>query len=244
MIGIIGGNGVVATNRLLTLIEEKCTRMGAFRDAHHPEILVWQATQVPSRSMFLEGRGPSFINDYIKIGKMLKNCGCTELCMCCNTAHYAIDELSSKIQLPFINIIKEVADVIKTKYNTALILCSDGCRITHLYDNYITKLSQEINILYPDDSIQATITKGICNAKNSSRFNPEDIEHPEKLFFRACQEMITKFKLDPHNSCIIGGCTDINNVFRPKSISNIDYIDSLDVLADAIVTKYFDASNL
>ena len=37
MIGVIGGNGVAATNKLLSLIEENKTINGAFRDAHHPE---------------------------------------------------------------------------------------------------------------------------------------------------------------------------------------------------------------
>lgn len=84
MLGIIGGNGVAATNRLLELIEEKCTRNGAFRDAHHPEMIVWQATQAPSRSMYLEGKGESFISDYVNIGKKLKkwdawNCVCVAI---------------------------------------------------------------------------------------------------------------------------------------------------------------------
>ena len=68
MIGVIGGNGVVATNRLCQLIEEKLTELGAYRDAHHPEMIIWQATQAASRSMYLEGRGPSWIEDYIEIG--------------------------------------------------------------------------------------------------------------------------------------------------------------------------------
>lgn len=67
MIGVIGGNGVAATNKLLSLIEENKTINGAFRDAHHPEMIIWQATQAPSRSMYLEGRGPSWIEDYVNI---------------------------------------------------------------------------------------------------------------------------------------------------------------------------------
>ena len=43
-IGVIGGNGVAATNRLCDMIERKVTAAGAFRDAHHPEMIVWQAT--------------------------------------------------------------------------------------------------------------------------------------------------------------------------------------------------------
>lgn len=236
MIGVIGGNGVAATNRLLTLIEEKCTRLGAFRDAHHPEMIVWQATQAPSRSMYLEGRGPSFIEDYVRIGLALKACGCNELCMCCNTAHYAIGELESRIQLPFINIIEEVAKSIQGKYDTVGILCSDGCRRTRLYDYYFSKIAPEICLAYPDEPFQIMVTKGICNSKNMVRFDKDSFEFPEKLFSSVCENVVKKFEHDSR-ACIIGGCTDINNVFNPKSIHGIAYIDSLDVLADAIVNK-------
>ena len=49
------------------------------------------------------------IEDYVKVGNKLKLCGCDELCMCCNTAHYAIDELSEKIGIKFINLLDLVA---------------------------------------------------------------------------------------------------------------------------------------
>ena len=75
MIGVIGGNGVAATNKLLSLIEENKTINGAFRDAHHPEMLIWQATQAPSRSMFLKVM-ESVIEDYVRIGIKMKGCDC------------------------------------------------------------------------------------------------------------------------------------------------------------------------
>lgn len=52
MIGVIGANGVAATNRLCELIEERVVKSGGYRDCHHPEMLIWQATQVPSRSIY------------------------------------------------------------------------------------------------------------------------------------------------------------------------------------------------
>lgn len=113
MIGVIGGNGVAATNKLLQLIEEKYTRNGAFRDCHHPEMIIWQATQAPSRSMYLEGRGESFLEDYIRIGKRMKSCGCDTLCMCCNTAHYFVSQLEESIGIKFINILEEVGKAVK-----------------------------------------------------------------------------------------------------------------------------------
>lgn len=231
MIGVIGGNGVAATNRLCQLIEEKIVRMGAYRDAHHPEMIIWQATQVPSRSMYLEGRGESFIPGYIDVGKKLKACGCDKLCMCCNTAHYAIKELEEGIQLPFINILEEVAKECKRlKVKKIGVICSDGLRKFKIYDNYLAADAEAI--IYPNDEIQKLVTMGICNAKNSKREQPELEDYPQKLFSKVCDNL-----LDNGVDCIVGGCTDINAVFSPSNWKGIPYIDSLEVLANAIIRE-------
>lgn len=236
MIGVIGGNGVAATNRLATLIEEQLVKDGAFRDAHHPEMIFWQATQVPSRSMYLEGRGPSFIDDYVSIGERLKECGCDTLCMCCNTAHYAVEELSGKIGLPFINIIDEVAKVVNEKgYKHAIIMCSDGCRMTALYEKSFAKYAPNTSIIYPSEKEQILVTKGICNAKNILRYNNENLENPNIIFSKLVNLFIERYK-DLDGVCIIGGCTDINNVYDGKGIFN--YVDSLQILAKAIIERW------
>lgn len=41
IIGIIGENGVAATNKLCELIENRLTMQGAYRDMHHPEMIIW-----------------------------------------------------------------------------------------------------------------------------------------------------------------------------------------------------------
>jgi len=233
MIGVIGGNGVAATNRLCALVEEKLTKAGAFRDAHHPEMIIWQATQVPSRSMYLEGRGESFIPGYVEVGRKLKVCGCTELCMCCNTAHYALDELQEQIGLPFINLLEEVAKEANQKGAKRIgMMCSDGLRKFKLYDKWFEKVNPEMKLVYPDDEMQKLVTKGICNAKNISRFDPNNEEYPEKLFSKVCDYLITQ-----NVDCIVSGCTDINNVFFPQYYKNILVLDSLEVLAMRIVDK-------
>lgn len=237
MLGIIGGNGVAATNRLLTLIEEKLTKAGAYRDCHHPEMIVWQATQAPSRSMYLEGRGPSWIEDYVEIGKKLKACGCTELCMCCNTAHYAIHHLEEQIGLPFVNLLEEVAIKVKDLGCKKIgVMCTDGLRKEGLYDQYFLKIVPETKIVYPSETGQQLVTKGICNAKNKNRFlEITDKEHPSYFFSTVCNELE-----DLGVDCIVAGCTDICNCFYKPSNHNIIYVDSLMVLADYIVINYID----
>ena len=234
MIGIIGGNGVAATNKLCELIEELYTRSGAIRDAHHPEMLIWQATQAPSRSMYFEGRGDSFVDDYIRIGEMMKTCGCDTLCMCCNTAHIVVDELEGGIGVPFINLLDETAKTIAKHLNIKKVgvMCSDGLRKFGTYTEFIHKAAPNIDVIYPNDEYQKLVTKGICNAKNINKY--EDIsyeEHPYLLFSRVVEHLKSE-----GCDCIVAGCTDIRSVFK-YNLQDLLYIDSLDVLANSIFEK-------
>ena len=238
MIGVIGGNGVAATNRLCQLVEEKITRNGAFRDAHHPEMIIWQATQAPSRSMYLEGRGPSWIEDYVEIGRKLKACGCSKLCMCCNTAHYAIVELQEKIGLPFFNLLDLVAlECQKHDLKRVGMMCSDGLRKVALYDKRFKIVAPEIELVYPNDAYQELVTKGICNAKNEIRFKERSTfeDHPYNCFLKVCHHLEKELHVDG----IVAGCTDINNVFNPAGNGlDVMYLDSLEILAESIVKSH------
>jgi len=236
MIGVIGANGVAATNRLCQLIEEKVVKAGGYRDCHHPEMIIWQATQVPSRSMYLEGRGESFIPGYIEIGRKLKACGCDEICMCCNTAHYYIDKLQKGIGLPIVNLIEKVGLKVKAQGAKSVgLMCSDGLAKVKLYDSIFARVCPGVEIIYPDEQCQKLVTLGICNAKNVKRyFSVENKENPNNCFTE-----VTKHLISSGADCVIAGCTDINSVFSvPKNIINgVGYIDSLDVLADYIFNK-------
>ena len=237
MIGVIGGNGVAATNKLCELLEEKVTLNGAFRDAHHPEMIIWQATQAPSRSMYYEGRGDSFIDDYVRIGKAMKSNGVELLCMCCNTAHIVVEELEERIGIPFINLLKEVAKEIEiNKVKKVGIMCSDGLRSFGAYDKTILNIAPNVIVEYPNDEYQEMVTRGICNAKNTKRFTEKtDIENPYDLFSRVVCHLKEK-----GCECVIAGCTDIRNVFHYNSTSDFLYIDSLEILVKSIldVCKY------
>lgn len=234
-LGIIGGNGVAATNLLNTCIEQKITQRGAFRDAHHPEIITWQATQAPSRSMFLEGRGESFLPQYIEIGKQLKQAGCTKLCMCCNTAHALLDELQEEIGLPFINLIQiAVQKAVQTKGRKIGLLVSDGCLLGNVYGKYFEKYP-DLEILYPHAEFQKMVTRGICGVKDSSRFVPlSDPERPRNLWKSVCQHLSQRGA-----DLIILGCTDIAVDWETDVFTDVPVINSLMILADAIYEEYW-----
>jgi len=236
MIGVIGANGVAATNRLCELIEERVVKAGGYRDCHHPEMIIWQATQVPSRSMYLEGKGESFIPGYIEIGRKLKACGCDELCMCCNTAHYYIDELQKGIGLPIINLIAEVGKTVKAIGAKRVgLMCSNGLAKVKFYDTIFAKECSGVDVVYPAEEYQKLVTRGICNAKNAERYTENT--NPDNPAY--CFSEVTKHLVAQGVDCIIAGCTDINNVFgKPTELLNgTAYVDSLEVLVDCIIRR-------
>lgn len=206
IIGIIGGAGVAATNKLNELIEIELTQQGAFRDAHHPQIITYQATQAPSRSMFLEGRGEDFTDDYIEVGKKLQQIGAQVLCMCCNTAHYAFDAIQKSLQVKMLNMIEEIAHIVKNSGVDSIgLVASDGCLRGRVYERYLERICPNLKIIYPTISFQKRVTQGICNIKNIHRFDREDSNERPKNIFKEIREHLVANGAQR----VIMGCTDI-----------------------------------
>lgn len=222
IVGIIGGNGVAATNKLQELMEIRLTKNGAFRDAHHPEMIIYQATQAPSRSMFLEGRGESFITDYIEIGNKLKAAGADKIGICCNTAHFAIDEINEGCRGGVINIVRKT--VLEAKDSGAKkfgLVASDGCVKCRVYDRYFQDDFPQGDIVYPNVATQALVTKGICNIKNAARFLDDDNpERPKNIFAEVCRRL-----REQGADKIIIGCTDVRVDYFDKN--NIDSLETM-----------------
>ena len=230
-IGVIGGNGVAATNRLCDLVERKVTVNGAFRDAHHPEMIVWQATQVPSRSMYLEGRGPNWIPAYVEIAKMLRGVGCDLGCMCCNTAHYAVDEIACESGLRFVNLLNEVAAQAKKTGETRFeLFCSDGARKFDIYRHAFKDVFPECELIYPSEDRQRAVTALICAVKTKERFNGSLVKDALLQLVRGA-------------TCpVILGCTDLRVAWpsTEEALPSDVLVDSLECLADVIVRAFFE----
>lgn len=231
-IGVIGGNGVAATNRLCDMVERKVTLAGAFRDSHHPEMIVWQATSVPSRSMFLEGRGPDWRPDYIRIAKELKRLGCDTCCMCCNTAHYAVVDIERGSGIKFINLLEEVAARVAADGLKRIELwVSDGARKFDIYGPVMRRMAPGCEVVYPSAARQSEVTKIICAVKTKARLlDKSEGAHP--------REMVQRL-LASSTAPVVFGCTDIRVAYGADDAMDEGVkLDSLEILADAIVARH------
>lgn len=234
-IGIIGGAGVAASAELMARLEQTVTALGAFRDSQHPEVLLYQATQVPSRSMYLEGRGESFIPGYVDAGLKLKNAGASFLAMCCNTAHFARAQIAEEAGIAIINMIEEALYAALEAVPAAKkigMLCSDGTRASRLYELNAPQALGELEFVYPDPECQVMLTAGICNIKKGlhrSRL-ADDSERPWALYRAAADNLVAKGV-----DVIVLGCTEIPLDFDPASIA-VPCIDTIQVLAETCIS--------
>lgn len=231
-IGIIGGAGVAASAELVSRIEQKVTALGAFRDSQHPELLLYQATHSPSRSMYIEGRGESFVPSYIEAALKLKYAGASFVAMCCNTAHYARREIEDAAGIAIIDLIAESLRTAKQSSPNVKrigVLCSDGTRLCGIYERSSQENHMDVTIVYPDSAFQEKVTRGICNIKKGfHRSRPEtDNERPAVLYAEASRNLIEK-DID----AIILGCTEI-----PLDYVNqqTPCIDTIQVLAESCI---------
>jgi len=237
-IGIIGGAGVAATNLLLQRIEQNITRAGAFRDSHHPETFVCQATRSPSRSMYYEGRGRSFIPDYKLVAKSLESSGATLIAMCCNTAHAAFDEISSSVSVTFVDLVAETAELVKRTGCVKIgLIASDGCIESGVYQKHFQYGADGAEIVLPSEGLQRTVSKAIRNIKNIRRFASDESIHRPASLFNDVLRHLESLGCD----AVILGCTDIAVDWDSGWNSKIKVFDSLDILASHLSREYINS---
>lgn len=230
ILGVIGGAGVAAGALLVRHLEERVTALGGYRDAHHPELILWQATSAPSRSLFLEGRGPDFTPTYVAIGRHLKESGADVICMACNAAHCRVAEVAQAVGLPMIHLLDEIFRAVRMHHPQSKrvgVLSSTGSRDGRIFDAY----AEGLELLYVDDEVQKWITAGICGVKSQNRNLPET--HPERprvQFMRACRYLIRA-----DTQLLVLACADIGVDFPFEEVSGVPVVDSMKVLADALI---------
>jgi aspartate racemase len=237
ILGIIGGSGVAAGAEIVSRLERRLSLEGAFRDHHHPQVILFQATQAPSRSLFLEGRGESFLPAYTAVGKALAGAGATLLCMTCNTAHWHRGELEQAIGLPWVDALDETCRVFAERHphvRRVGVLCSEGSRAVRLFETYFQR-NLSVVPLFPSAEGQKAVTEAICSVKKGQHHLPDSADaHPGKLLVPVIQEL-----LQQQVEAIVLGCCEISLALTPPMISHlgVPIVDTMDALVDACLER-------
>ena len=246
MIGILGGMGTQAgldfCNKLAVLNRGKI-------DQEYPLFLLYNKSNIPGRPESIGSQTKNLSNKstnktsrakYNKVLKsLLRGCKLLEKNKCkfivipCNTAHYWFDDLQNKINIPIINMPKEVFKFTKKKCkkNSKVgLLATEGTLKTGVYKKFFEK---DYQLIEPSQKIQkSSVNKAIRLVKMGN------VKAAAKAIKPAIDSLI-KMKCKK----IILGCTELPiAIFAFKSFKNVKsskvFLDPNLILAHSAMVKH------
>ena len=246
MIGILGGMGTQAgldfCNKLAMLNRGKS-------DQEYPLFMLYNKSNIPGRpesigvqtkELSLIPKSPKNIIKYNKVLKSLligcrslEKSGCKFIVIPCNTAHYWYDDLQKKINIPIINMPKEVFKHTQrkcTKNSKIGLLATEGTLKTKIYDRLFEK---NFKLIKPTDALQKnSVNKTIKYVKMGN------VKLAEKSIRKSINYLL-KMKCKK----IILGCTELPiAIFAFKSFKKVKlskiFLDPNLILATSSMTKY------
>ncbi len=246
MIGILGGMGTQAgldfCNKLAVLNRGKI-------DQEFPLFLLYNKSNIPGRPESIGSQTKNLSNKstnkkskikYERVLKsLLKGCKLLEKNKCkfivipCNTAHYWYDDLRKKINIPIINMPKEVFKFTKKKCkkNSKVgLLATEGTLKTGVYKKFFDK---DYQLIEPSQQIQKlSVNKAIKLVKMGN------VKAAAKAIKPAIDSLM-KMKCKK----IILGCTELPiAIFAFKSFENVKsskvFLDPNLILAHSAMTKH------
>ena len=246
MIGILGGMGTQAgldfCNKLAVLNRGKI-------DQEYPLFILYNKSNIPGRPESIGSQTKNLSNKstnkkskakYNKVLKsLLKGCKLLEKNKCkfivipCNTAHYWFDDLQNKINIPIINMPKEVFKFTKKKCkkNSKVgLLATEGTLKTGVYKKFFEK---DYKLIEPSQKMQKlSVNKAIKLVKMGN------VKAAAKAIKPAIDSLI-KMKCKK----IILGCTELPiAIFAFKSFKNVKsskvFLDPNLILAHSAMVKH------
>jgi aspartate racemase len=246
MIGILGGMGTQAgldfCNKLAMLNRGKI-------DQEYPLFMLYNKSNIPGRPESIGVQTRKFsdlprnsqnsakyngvLKSLLEGCRLLEKSGCKFIVIPCNTAHYWYEDLKKKINIPIINMPKEV--FIHTKKicqkNVRIgLLATEGTLKTKIYEKLF---KNEYELITPLSDLQIkSVNKTIKHVKMGN------IKSAEKSIRPAINYLIKQ-------KCkkIILGCTELPiAIFAFKSLQNVKisklYLDPNLILANSSMAKY------
>ncbi len=215
-LGIIGGLGPMATVYFMELIikmTDVCT------DQEHIKVCLQSIPDTPDRTDYICGISDKNPLPYLEdAGKILELQGVDFIAIPCVTAQYFYNDLSNKLNVPVIPLIRGLVEEIKEKgIDTVGIMATNGTIQSKVLQDEFNK--KNINVVFPTKEGQDSIMDIIYNQIKAGR----DVNIEQ--FNKVGEEL-----RDVGAKRIIIGCTELSLIKRDYNILS-DYVDVLDILA-------------
>jgi aspartate racemase len=219
VVGIIGGMGPEATVELMRRVT---ARTRAEDDADHVHLLIESNPKIPSRiAHLLEGTGDDPLPEILRVARNLQGAGAEALAMPCNTAHHYAEQIQAGVSIPLLDMVKLTVARIAAASSAARVglLASSAVHRVGVYAREFAEQGVQGVLPRRQDELMALIRgvkrgdSGATAAKRLAEIGAELSESCE-IALIACSEL---------------SLISTHLASRPR------VLDSLDVLADAVV---------
>lgn len=229
-IGILGGLGPEATADLFKKI---ISVTPAKSDQEHINTIIISNPHIPDSTNAILYGGESPVPQLLSTARVLEALNSSIIIMPCNTAHYFLEEIQSKIKVPFLNMIKEAALYVKQYYPDVKkvgLLATTGTIKSKIYEKEFKK--HGLKVVAPDDSIQNSFVM-------SAIYGSDGIKAGYKVKPRKMLKYASLHLQEKGAEIIIQGCTEVPLVLTKKHCDQIQ-IDVTKIAAMKAVEKILD----
>lgn len=219
VVGIIGGMGPEATVELMRRVT---VRTRAEDDADHVHLLIESNPKIPSRiAHLIEGGGRDPLPDILRVARNLEGAGAQALAIPCNTAHHYAQEIQAAVTIPLLHMVKLTAARIAARNPGARVgvLASTAVHRVGVYERELVDRGLEAVRPRRQDDLMALI-RGVKRGETGAEAA------------RGLAEIGAEF--EDHCEIALIACSELSLISEQLAASG-RVLDSLDVLADAIV---------
>jgi aspartate racemase len=217
VVGVIGGMGPEATVELMRRVT---VRTRAQDDADHAHLLVDSNPKIPSRiAHLLEGRGEDPLPAILAVARNLERGGAEVLAMPCNTAHHYAAEIQAAVTIPLLDMVRlTVAAAAKSAARVGLLASTAVLRVG-VYEKEFARRGVTGVLPRRQDELMALI-RGVKRGDTGA----------------AAAEQLAEIGAELAERCEITlvACSELS-LISARLAGNSALLDSLDVLADAVV---------
>jgi len=218
-IGILGGMGPEAT---ADLFQHIIRLTPAKVDSDHIPIIIYNQPGIPDRTAYILDQGTSPVFQLVEGARKLEEWGADFIIIACNTAHYFIQDIVHKVNIPVLDMIRETARYARQWYPEYKfgLLSTLGTYKARLYTR--TFADEGMTLIIPDTFYQEQIMDCIYgkNGLKAGQYN-----EPKKHI----REAIKHVQQSGANG-LVAGCTELSLVL-PKMDLAMPLLNPTEIIA-------------
>ena len=225
--GLVGGMGPESTLEFYRRILDICQQQGARKDQDHLQVLISILPQTPDRTQAILGQGENPLPYLMESASRLELAGADFLVVVCNTAHYYLEELRQRCNVPVLSFEEETLSYLKAKHPPAKkvgFMATHGTYQAGIYRRILEKEGYEF--ITPEQEVDRLMEaiygkKGIKAAGVNARSR------------KTLEQIATKL-IQQGAEILLLACTEISLALR-RSRFSIPVVDTMDVAAQRVV---------